>query len=88
MAGERTTVWALNHLVSPHLNACQDGLLLVPLGALGETLVSATGVGYALAATVLYTLKDAALRGRLGASTFKALNIGKPCCRYERGSFA
>ena len=57
----------------------QAGLLLAPLGALGTSMVSANGVGYALLAVVLFTLKDAAARGRLGASTFKALNIGE-CC--------
>ncbi|EFN51737.1 expressed protein [Chlorella variabilis] len=34
------------------------------------------GVGYLLLALVLFTLKDAAKRGRLGASTFRELNIG------------
>lgn len=64
--------------------ALQDGLLLVPLGALGDTLLRSNAAGYALAALVLFTLKDAASRGRLGASTFKALNIGKQCwlCFY------
>ena len=57
----------------------QAGLLLAPLGALGTSLVSVNGVGYALLAIVLFTLKDAAARGRLGASTFKALNIGGRC---------
>jgi hypothetical protein len=57
----------------------QTGLLLAPLGALGTSLVSVNGVGYALLAIVLFTLKDAAARGRLGASTFKALNIGGRC---------
>ena len=58
----------------------QAGLLLAPLGALGTSLVSVNGVGFALLAVVLFTLKDAAARGRLGASTFKALNIGEWCC--------
>ena len=54
----------------------QDGLLLAPLGVLGSSLVPACGVGCLLLALVLFTLKDAAQRGRLGASTFKALNLG------------
>lgn len=58
------------------LRLAKDGLLLAPLGTLGQALVPANGVGYALLAVVLVTLKDAAARGRLGASTFKALNIG------------
>lgn len=33
-------------------------------------------MGYLLLALVLFTLKDAAKRGRLGASTFRELNIG------------
>ena len=61
---------------SPCWHPRQDGLLLAPLGLLGESLVAVNGVGYALGAVVLFTLKDAAARGRLGASTFRALNIG------------
>lgn len=54
-----------------------------PLGTLGASLLPAVGVGYALGAVVLFTLKNAAQRGRLGASTFRALNIGGPSGRAE-----
>jgi hypothetical protein len=66
----------------------QAGLLLAPLGALGTSLVSVNGVGFALLAVVLFTLKDAAARGRLGASTFKALNIGEWCRRCPAAAAA
>jgi len=50
--------------------------LAAPLGSLGSTLVTFLGCGALLAYQVLVTLEDAARRGRLGASTFKALNWG------------
>ena len=77
------------------------GVLTVPLGPLGWTLMWQIGCGALLTALVLvrgraaiwgrfggagaergaphrtqFVLKDAANRGRLGASTFKALNVG------------
>jgi hypothetical protein len=48
----------------------------VPLGALGATLLRLLGSGAVLTLAVLGTQEDAARRGRLGASTFKALNWG------------
>ncbi|KAL4434405.1 hypothetical protein ABPG75_000846 [Micractinium tetrahymenae] len=63
-------------LIHGQLKLAQDGVLMAPLGTLGESLLPALGGGYVLAAVVLFTLKDAASRGRLGASTFKDLNIG------------
>ncbi|KAI3439039.1 hypothetical protein D9Q98_001449 [Chlorella vulgaris] len=56
--------------------AAQNGLLLVPMGTLGNAVARVTSVGYLLLSLVLFILKDAAQRGRLGASTFKQLNIG------------
>jgi hypothetical protein len=50
--------------------------LAAPLGSLGSTLVTFLGCGALLAYQVLITLEDASRRGRLGASTFKALNWG------------
>ncbi len=50
--------------------------LAAPLGALGSTLTMFLGCGALLAYQVLVSLEDAARRGRLGASTFKALNWG------------
>lgn len=41
----------------------QAGLLLQPLGTLGDALLPLTGLGYLLVAVVMHTLKDAAARG-------------------------
>lgn len=67
------------------LRLAKEGLLLSPLGTLGHTFLPLTGLGYALGAVVLYTLKDAAYRGRLGASTFRALNIGVAIVAITQG---
>ncbi len=50
--------------------------LAAPLGALGSVITLFLGCGSLLVYQVLVTLEDAARRGRLGASTFKALNWG------------
>jgi hypothetical protein len=54
----------------------RQGLLAVPVGPLGLTLLRFQAAALLLLAVVLYTLADAATRGRLGASTFRALNAG------------
>ncbi|GAB4815681.1 hypothetical protein N2152v2_002727 [Parachlorella kessleri] len=58
------------------LPVLQAPKLAAPLGALGGLLLKLQGVGMLLACVVHFTLKDAAARGRLGASTFKSLNAG------------
>ena len=50
--------------------------LAAPLGALGTAVLRLLASGGLLAYFVLTALEDAAHRGRLGASTFKALNYG------------
>ena len=50
--------------------------LAVPLGSLGGLLLNLLASGALLGNQVLVNLEDAARRGRLGASTFKALNWG------------
>lgn len=47
-----------------------------PVGALGKTALRIAAAGALLATYALFTLADAAKRGRLGASTFKLLNLG------------
>lgn len=54
----------------------QGSMLNMPLGVLGHGILHSWAVGLLLLSTVLFTLKDAAIRGRLGASTFRALNLG------------
>jgi len=46
------------------------------LGAVGVTMLRLLGAASVLSFSVLTTLSDAAKRRRLGASTFKALNLG------------
>lgn len=50
--------------------------LTAPLGPLGITLLRLLGAGGVLTWLVLLTQQEAARRGRLGASTFKQLNLG------------
>lgn len=50
--------------------------LVASLGTLGTEVIRLLAAGGLLAYMVLTTLEDAARRGRLGASTFKALNLG------------
>ena len=50
--------------------------LTAPLGVLGSLFLKLLGCGASFATIVLENLKDAARRGRLGASTFKKLNLG------------
>jgi hypothetical protein len=76
----RTALWSSPYLSrAPSCVCCivQNGLLLVPMGTLGNAVARVTSVGYLLLSLVLFILKDAAQRGRLGASTFKQLNIGE-----------
>lgn len=57
-----------------HPVAISTAWVKAPLGPLGVTMLRLLGSGSILAFFVLITLADAAKRGRLGASTFKALN--------------
>lgn len=50
-------------------------LLSAPLGSMGETVVSLLGSRLVMLSVVLYSLRDASNRGRLGASTYKNLNL-------------
>ncbi|PRW58943.1 collagen alpha-3(VI) chain isoform A [Chlorella sorokiniana] len=76
LAAKTTIAAAAAHLLEGKMRIMSDGLLLAPLGSLGVSLLPLVGVGYLLVALVLFTQKDAARRGRLGASTFKSLNAG------------
>eukprot|EP00887_Chlorella_sp_A99_P004436 scaffold30.g4436.t1 len=63
-------------------------LLVAPLGTIGRLVAQLLGAGTLLAAVVLFVLKDAAERGRLGASTFKTLNVGVFSAALALGGFA
>ncbi|RMZ55012.1 hypothetical protein APUTEX25_005638, partial [Auxenochlorella protothecoides] len=63
-------------LLYGRLPGLEDYWLVHPIGSVGVYALRQLGAGALLAATVLYTLKDAAGRGRLRATTFKSLNAG------------
>lgn len=80
-AGTSGTAW----VPAPLAHAA---LLVAPLGTIGRLVAQLLGAGTLLAAVVLFVLKDAAERGRLGASTFKTLNVGVFSAALALGGFA
>lgn len=55
------------------------------IGATGQYLKRKLGAGMLIGGVVHYVLKDAADRGRLGASTFRQLNLAGATMGVDRG---
>lgn len=68
------SILLLPALFSAFYGPRDPSVLATSVGVLGRFTISLIAAGYLLVTTVYRVLQDAAQRGRLGASTFKALN--------------